>query len=45
MCALLGLVFLFSDLTRGLSLLGLAALLGIANFAVLKMAFKRFSKD
>ena len=45
MCALVGVVVMFSDRNHGLSLLGLSVLLGVINFFVLKLLFKKLSQE
>ena len=44
-CAVIGVIVMFSDTAHGASLLGLAVVLGVINIVVIKVMFKKFSKE
>lgn len=44
MCFAIGVVVMFGDTMHGLSLIGLSALIGVVNFLVVKVLFKKFSE-
>jgi hypothetical protein len=43
MCAAIGVVVVFADPAHGAMLIGLAVVLGITNFLVIKVLFKKLS--
>ena len=45
MCALIGVVVCFSDVSHGVSLIGLGGLIGVVNFLVVKWMFKKISEQ
>jgi hypothetical protein len=39
-----GVIFSLSDMTRGLTLIGMGVLMGVVNFLVVKVLFKRLEE-
>lgn len=43
-CLIVGVIFSLSDMTRGLTLIGVGLLMGVVNFLVVKVLFKRLEE-